>query len=126
MLECNEFYEIFQPNKVKYKTPGRDWDEDGLASWYIEEIDAPIDGELFLQLLAFLNRQGLGDVSLATLSGTNELELINKLKWVLVEAYDYLIGKPFGKEFDGDERANNFKNEVKLIIDEYHEQWEEE
>lgn len=128
MLECKNFYEIFKPNPVRYKSPGRDWDEEGLASWYIEEIDAPIDGELFLQLLAFLNREGLGDVTLATFSGTNELELINELKWTLVEAYDYLMGKPFGEKLkEADiEKANDFKTQVKLIIDEYHEQWEEE
>ena len=113
-----EFYEMFRPNKVKYKTPGRDWDDEGLASWYIEEIEAPIDGELFVKLLAFLNYWQAGETTL--LKGVTEHELIEQLKLALVKTCERLA-------VDCDlEEALAFKREVKTIIDEYHEQWEED
>lgn len=117
-MEDTKFYELFKPNKVKYKTPGRDWDEDGLASWYVEEVKAPIDGELFIKLFALLNYWQCGEVAL--LKGIYEQELINQLKLALIKAYERI-------NVDlGIEDASDFRAKVKEIIDEYHEQWGEE
>ena len=116
-MDCTRFYEVFNPNKVKYKTPGRDWDEDGLASWYVEEIDAPVDGDLFVKLLAFLNYWQAGEVTL--LKGVTEHELTEQLKLALIKTYERLTVD------SSTEDSLSFKEEVKTIIDEYHEQWED-
>ena len=87
-MEDKEFYEMFRPNKVRYKTPGRDWDDEGLASWYVEEIEAPIDGELFVKLLALLNYWQAGEVIL--LKGVTEHELTEQLKLALIKACERL------------------------------------
>ena len=33
-----QFCELFDIAKLKTEVPGRDWDDDGLASWYVEEV----------------------------------------------------------------------------------------
>ena len=117
-MDYNYFYELFKPNKVKYKAPGRDWDDEGLASWYVEEIDTPIDGELFVKLFALLNYWQCGETVL--LRGIYEQELIEQLKVALTKAYERIDDEL------GVDDAENFKFKVKEIIDEYHEQWEED
>lgn len=52
----DEFFTYFNIEKVEYETPGRDWDNEGLASWYIEKDWPSISGDVYVGLLdIFLN-----------------------------------------------------------------------
>lgn len=37
-----------------YETPGRDWDDEGLASWYTEKVYPPFTPEKQLEILQFI------------------------------------------------------------------------
>ena len=54
MSYCNiwdEFFNTFKFEKVEYEVPGRDWDDDGLASWYVEKGWPHISAEILINLI---------------------------------------------------------------------------
>lgn len=52
-----EFYTTFEIPKVECMTPGRDWDDDGLASWYVDKQYPDITEETLVQLILLNNSQ---------------------------------------------------------------------
>lgn len=47
----NRFFTTFEFEKVEYHVPGRDWDDDGLASWYVEWGWPNISGDALIELI---------------------------------------------------------------------------
>ena len=116
------FYNIFNPNRIKVTTPGRDWDDNGLASWYEEEVYPTIDGEVFLSMLAEYNKfiqehRSLNFLTRLLPIETTEFEIIKKFCSLLIKSYNNIEDKELKKEF---------KETIKATIDEYYKDWEEE
>lgn len=115
------FYEVFKPNKITIKTPGRDWSEEGLASWYEEEVYPQIDGELFLELLSlynnFVEKTNINNLGKLELTGITEQDIVEQFKFHLTKSYNNITNK---------EKQQEFKDMIKGTIDEYYIDWEEE
>ena len=47
----DEFFDTFQFDKINYEVPGRDWDDDGLSSWYVEKSWPHISAEILINLI---------------------------------------------------------------------------
>lgn len=68
-----KFFETLNIPKVEYQTPGRDWDDDGLASWYVEHDYPQLDGTIFGDLIFILldMKRNIGQKDEILLSGTS-------------------------------------------------------
>ena len=54
-LIYTKFMDTFNVPEIEYETPGRDWDDDGLTSWYIEKGHPTItEGMLYRFILLYL------------------------------------------------------------------------
>lgn len=49
------FFKTFGIEKIEYETPGRDWDDDGLASWYVEKDYPALTPDVLVHLIVLLN-----------------------------------------------------------------------
>lgn len=79
----NEFFTKFKFDKVTYCTPGRDWDDEGLASWYEEESWPYITGQTLWNFYFYIKERE-HDFTLHGLTQIDvEQEILNKLMEIL-------------------------------------------
>lgn len=99
------FYKEFEIEKVEYRTPGRDWDDDGLASWYVEYDYPAISGDVFFALLDLYSYWSSDKFSCFC----TQSELVETLKEQLLKLLHSL----------GEEQAKSLKSAVQDIIASY-------
>ena len=80
-----EFFETFGIEAEEHEVPGHDWDEDGLASWYIEKMYPMITDEVVVELMCLreaLNKQPVSNIWSREIP--TKKELISDLLWDLI------------------------------------------
>ena len=81
----DEFFDTFQFDKINYEVPGRDWDDDGLSSWYVEKSWPFISAEILINLIC-LTQQYYQERGLFLRAGTPQDIEIECLE-ALLDAY---------------------------------------
>lgn len=113
----DEFYEYFNIDKVEIQTPGRDWSDDGLSSWYIEKVYPSIE-ELFFDLLDFYNIEldgmplKLENITRDSLCELLEDSILARMKQLEKEGKDLKDEKDYVKQLFED--LNSFYVEEEL------------
>lgn len=105
-----KFCEIFEIDKLKYETPGRDWDEEGLCSYYIEECDPSFEDSLFFELLDLSE-----DLEIDIDLNVKPLDIPHQLRNILPER----VCKAFIDKYNSLEDKKSFKEEVKDYLNTY-------
>lgn len=81
----DKFYQIFKLDKVKWREPAREVDDDGnVCAWYINEDYPPFTDQVIVDLICLLAEQNINIV------GRTRLELIEKLQKACIDKYQSL------------------------------------
>lgn len=79
------FFETFGIKPVEYEVPGRDWDSDGVSSWYVEKVYPEITDEAIVDLICIreaLNKQPVSNIWSREVPSKEEL--VSDLLWDLM------------------------------------------
>ena len=101
------FYELFEIPKVRYNTPGRTYDDNGVCEHYTEEVYPEIE-PVFFDLLNIYEVQYHGDLVITSLKANM---LKNQLKDSLVILYNKL----------DEEKKKELKEDIQSTFKEYEE-----
>ena len=108
-----QFCELFEIAKFKTEVPGRDWDDDGLASWYVEEVYPSFNDSLFFELLDLAE-----DFDLKIDFQLEPSDIPYQYSEILPER----LCKAFIDEYNRIEDKDDFKNEVNEYVNTYIEE----
>ena len=103
-----KFIQTFEVPEIEYTTPGRDWDDEGLASWYVETDTPNITSWMLFEflMLYLVTCKQLQREPIFILSGNRE-EIECDILEVLIQLYNELP----------EEQKDTFKQEILDIID---------
>ena len=105
-----QFCELFEIEKFKIEVPGRDWDDNGLASWYVEEVYPSFEDSLFFELLDLAE-----DFDITIDFNVGHSDIPYQLRNELPER----LCKAFIDEYNTIEDKESFKAEVKEYVNTY-------
>lgn len=81
----DKFYKLFKLDKVKWREPAREVDNDGnVCAWYINEDYPPFTDQVIVDLICLFERQGIHVV------GESRLQLIERLQKACINKYESL------------------------------------